>query len=98
VSVASRFPVVQCKSRRVSGRGNLIERTVWALFVVFASPVLDHRARFPNRHECPAVQAAVAKDTVERFVMTVLPGSAISLLNSRALPTCYLAGVAETQL
>ena len=26
------------------------------------------------------------------------PGSAISLLNSRALPTCYLAGVAETQL
>jgi hypothetical protein len=26
------------------------------------------------------------------------PGSAISLLNSRALPTCYFAGVAETQL
>jgi hypothetical protein len=26
------------------------------------------------------------------------PGSAISLLNSRDLPTCYLAGVAETQL
>jgi hypothetical protein len=28
----------------------------------------------------------------------VAPGSAISLLNSRDLPTCYLAGVAETQL
>jgi radical SAM superfamily enzyme YgiQ (UPF0313 family) len=27
-----------------------------------------------------------------------IPGSAISLLNSRDLPTCYLAGVAETQL
>jgi hypothetical protein len=26
------------------------------------------------------------------------PGSAISLLNSRDLPTCYFAGVAETQL
>ena len=28
----------------------------------------------------------------------VSPGSAISLLNSRDLLTCYLAGVAETQL
>jgi hypothetical protein len=28
----------------------------------------------------------------------ITPGSAISLLNSRALPTGYLAGVAETQL
>jgi hypothetical protein len=28
----------------------------------------------------------------------LIPGSAISLLNSRALPTCYFAGVAETQL
>jgi hypothetical protein len=27
-----------------------------------------------------------------------LPGSAISLLNSIDLPTCYLAGAAETQL
>jgi hypothetical protein len=27
-----------------------------------------------------------------------VPGSAIMLLNSRDLPTCYLAGVAETQL
>jgi hypothetical protein len=28
----------------------------------------------------------------------IFPGSAISLLNSRDLPTCYFAGVAETQL
>jgi hypothetical protein len=28
----------------------------------------------------------------------IVPGSAISLLNSRDLPKCYLAGVAETQL
>jgi hypothetical protein len=28
----------------------------------------------------------------------VVEPPAISLLNSRALPTCYLAGVAETQL
>jgi hypothetical protein len=28
----------------------------------------------------------------------VMPGSAISRLNSRDLPTCYFAGVAETQL
>jgi hypothetical protein len=46
---------------------------VWPLFVVFRVPAFDDKPRFSNRHEDPAVQATIAKDTVERFVVTVLP-------------------------
>jgi hypothetical protein len=37
---------------------------------------------------------------MQKFVLAVVlvPRSAISLLNSRDLPTCYFAGVAEAQL
>jgi hypothetical protein len=48
------------------------------------------------------VEMSVAVEANQRIeslgYSTLWPGSAISLLNSRDLPTCYFAGVAETQL
>jgi hypothetical protein len=46
---------------------------VWPLFVVFRAPVLDDQPRLSNRNQCPAVQATIAKDPVERLVVAVLP-------------------------
>ena len=48
---------------------------------------LAHRSRFA---------LTLARETEPGSAIS--PRSAISLLNSRDLPTCYLAGVAETQL
>ena len=46
---------------------------MWPLFVVFRAPVLDDQPRLSNRNQCPAVQATIAKDPVERIVVAVLP-------------------------
>ena len=64
--------------------------------------------RFARIHQMHCICYRVAFGSYEslahrsRFALTLaretVLESAISLLNSRALPTCYLAGVAETQL
>jgi hypothetical protein len=56
-------------------------------------PILDADLLLCSNHQVYGLC-----DGDSEAIPTIGPGSAISMLNSRDLPTCYLAGVAETQL
>ena len=58
----------------------------------------DRRALLEHRHHAFEFRLFVHRIDQAHALRARGPGSAISLLNSRDLPTCYLAGVAETQL
>jgi len=60
------------------------------------TPNLDRLAQVGVRYTRAFTTSGVCATSRAAIIMG--PGSAISLLNSRDLPTCYFAGVAETQL
>jgi hypothetical protein len=67
-----------------SGRAHILDARSW---IHAASAVLPLRGAIDEIERIRAAQSRACE-----------PRSAISLLNSRDLPTCYLAGAAETQL